>query len=234
MLWGLRPLEPKAAHGLAVDLLQRQIHSGLLLPDERLPAERQLSDQFGISRVTLREALRVLETNRYISVRRGAQGGAFVSDADRLGQMARRRIARAPAASMRVVEYLVVNQSAAARFAALRRGPADLKKMREALALMRDAPDAPRRKQAETLFLLAVADSAQNPLLSRGVEDAIAELFLPFETAPEDGSVLAALGAYKALLEALEAESPGDADRAMELVNARFWGAIRQITRSAA
>ena len=63
MLWGLRPLEPKAAHGLAVDQLQRQIHSGLLLPEERLPAERQLSDQFGISRVTLREALRVLETN---------------------------------------------------------------------------------------------------------------------------------------------------------------------------
>lgn len=229
MLWGLRPLEPKAAHGLAVDLLQRQIHSGLLLP-----AERQLSDQFGISRVTLREALRVVETNRYISVRRGAQGGAFVSDADRLGQMARRRISRAPAASMQVVEYLVVNQSAAARFAALRRGPDDLKKMREALALMRDAPDAPCRKQAETLFLLAVADSAQNPLLSRGIEDAIAELFLPFETAPEDGSVLAALGAYQALLDALEAESPDDAGRAMEMVNARFWGAIRQITRSAA
>ena len=72
MLWGLRPLEPKATYGLAVDSLRRQIHSGLLLPEERLPAERQLSDSFGISRVTLREALRVLEESQYINVRRGA------------------------------------------------------------------------------------------------------------------------------------------------------------------
>lgn len=234
MLWGLRPLEPKAAHGLAVDLLQRQIHSGLLLPQERLPAERQLSDRFGISRVTLREALRVLETNQYISVRRGAQGGAFVSDADRLGQMARRRISRAPAASMRVVEYLVVNQTAAARFAATRRGPAELKKMREALALMRDAGDAPRRKQAETMFLLAVADGAQNALLSRGVEDALAELFLPFETVPEAESVAGTIAAYQQLHDALDAENQGDVEATMEILNARLWGAIRRITRSAA
>ena len=72
MLWGLRPVEPQATYGIAVDRLKRQIHSGLLLPAEKLPAERQLSDDFGISRVTLREALRVLETDRYIVVKRGA------------------------------------------------------------------------------------------------------------------------------------------------------------------
>lgn len=115
MLWGLRPIEPRAAYGLAVDLLQRQIHSGLLLPQERLPAERQLSDQFGISRVTLREALRVLETSDYITVRRGAQGGAFVSDQERLNQLAHHRITRAPAEAMRVAEFISVNQMAAAR-----------------------------------------------------------------------------------------------------------------------
>ena len=157
-----------------------------------------------------------------------------MTDADRLGQMARRRIARAPAASMRVVEYLLVNQTAAARFAALRRGPADLKKMREALALMRGARDAPRRKQAETLLLLAVADGAQNPLLSRGVEDAIAELFLPFETAPEDGSVATTLAAYQQLYDAVDSENPDAVDAAMALLETRIWGAIRQITRTAA
>ena len=147
MLWGLRPVEPQAAHGLAVDLLRRQIHAGLLLPEERLPAERQLSDKFGISRVTLREALRVLETSQYITVRRGAQGGAFVTDEDRLGRLAHRQISRAPAVAMRVVEFLTVNQAAAARLAAERRRTSDLKRMRQALTMMRSATTAPHSGQ---------------------------------------------------------------------------------------
>ncbi|MFN4203351.1 MAG: FadR/GntR family transcriptional regulator, partial [Tabrizicola sp.] len=110
MLWGLKPVDAQAAYGIAVDRLKRQIHAGLLLPQEKLPAERQLSDDFGISRVTLREALRVLETDRYITVRRGATGGAFVTDADRLSEIARRRITREPAGAMRVLEFLCANE----------------------------------------------------------------------------------------------------------------------------
>lgn len=234
MLWGLRPLQPKAAYGLAVDLIQRQIHSGLLLPEERLPAERQLSDSFGISRVTLREALRVLEANDYIKVRRGAQGGAFVVDELRLHQLAQRRISRAPADAMRVLEYLTVNLSAAARYAAVRRGPSDLKKMREALRLMRQAAGAPQRKQAETLFLLAMTDAAQSPLLARGVEEALAELFLPFELATTGESVADTIASHDRLLNALKDEDSGNSSVAMEALNARLWEMIRKTGRSAA
>lgn len=234
MLWGLRPLQPRAAYGLAVDLIQRQIHSGLLLPEERLPAERQLSDSFGISRVTLREALRVLEANDYIRVRRGAQGGAFVMDEAHLTQLAQRRIARAPADAMRVLEYLSVNLVAAAGHAALRRGPADLKKMREALRLMRQAGAPPLRKQAESLFLLAVAEAAQSPLLARGVEEALAELFLPFELAATGESVADAIAAHDALLKALEGEDSQAAQAAMAALNDRHWAIVRKIGRSAA
>lgn len=232
MLWGMRPLEPRATYGLAVDSIKRQIHAGLLLPDERLPAERQLSDSFGISRVTLREALRVLEEGQYISVKRGAQGGPFVSNADRLSQLALRRISRAPAVAMRVVEFLTITQTAAARFAAERRNPADLKRMREALDLMRQASTGPERKQAETLFLLAIADASRNPLLARGIEDGLADLFLPYrgETSidPESHTVFARL------YSALEAQDSGRAEAVAEDINARLWGAIREITRSAA
>lgn len=234
MLWGLQPLQPKAAYGLAVDLLQRQIHSGLLLPDERLPAERQLSDSFGISRVTLREALRVLEANDYITVRRGAQGGAFVTSADRLHTLAQRRISRAPAVAMRVMEYLAVNLVAAAGHAAVRRGPADLKKLREAVQMMQVARSAPLRKQAETLFLLALADAAQNPLLSQGVEDALAELFLPFDAALSGDAIAETLAAHERLLFALSAGNTADSVAGAETLTELLWATIRKTTRSAA
>lgn len=232
MLWGMRPLEPRATYGLAVDSIKRQIHAGLLLPDERLPAERQLSDRFGISRVTLREALRVLEESDYIHVRRGAQGGPFVSDADRLTQLALRRISRAPAAAMRVVEFLTITQTAAARYAAERRNPADLKRMREAQTLMRQATTGPERKQAETLFLLAVADASRNPLLARGIEDGLADLFLPCHAkiTPDAESEQV----FARLLESILAEDSGKAEMAAQQLNARLWAMIREITLSAA
>lgn len=234
MLWGLRPVEPRAAYGLAVDLLQRQIHSGLLLPAERLPAERQLSDKFGISRVTLREALRVLEADKYITVRRGAQGGAFITDEDRLNQLARRRISRAPAATMRVVEFLTTNQLAAARFAAIRRGPADLKRMRQAIEMMHSAQTGPHRKQAEALFLLALGDATQNPLLARAIEDGLAELFLPFDEAPTQGAEAGASTSFGRLLSALEDENPDAAEAALADLHGLLWDTIRRITHHAA
>lgn len=234
MLWGLRPVEPQAAHGLAVDLLRRQIHSGLLLPAERLPAERQLSDQVGISRVTLREALRVLETSQYITVRRGAQGGAFVTDEDRLNRLAHRRLSRAPAAAMRVVEFLTVNQLAAARFAAIRRDASDLKRMRQAMEMMISAQNAPRRKQAEALFLLALGDATQNPSMARAIEDGLAGLFLPFERIPGEAASSVALKAFADLLRALEEEDPAASEAAISDLHALLWDSIRHIISNAA
>lgn len=228
MLWGLRPVEPRAAYGLAVDLLRKQIHVGLLLPDEKLPAERLLSEHFEISRVTLREALRVLETDQYITVRRGAQGGAFVADEEKLCSMAYRRMSRAPAVTMRVVEFLTVNQLAAARYAAARRGPAELKRMREALGLMQDARSAPQRKQAEALFLLALGDASHNPLLARALEDGLSELFLPFEAPFASG----AFEVFGQLFAAVDGGEAVLAEAAMGALHELLWANVRKMIRN--
>jgi len=56
-----RPIEASAMYERVVDRIHRAIHLGQLLPGDKLPPERVLAEQLKVSRVTLREALRVLE-----------------------------------------------------------------------------------------------------------------------------------------------------------------------------
>ena len=61
-----------------VDQVRSMIAGGELSPGDRLPSERELADQFGVSRVTVRDALRSLEAAGLLDIRVGATGGAFL------------------------------------------------------------------------------------------------------------------------------------------------------------
>jgi GntR family transcriptional repressor for pyruvate dehydrogenase complex len=62
-----------------VGQVRQLMRQGQLRPGDRLPAERDLCEQFGVSRVTVREALRMLESSGLVEIRVGARGGAFVT-----------------------------------------------------------------------------------------------------------------------------------------------------------
>ena len=68
---------PKTSELIAAQL-RRQIVRGTVKPGDKLPPETRLMEQFGVSRPTIREAFRILETERLIVVRPGSRGGAQV------------------------------------------------------------------------------------------------------------------------------------------------------------
>jgi DNA-binding FadR family transcriptional regulator len=72
-----RVRSPKLAH-LIADQLRADIAAGKIGPGDTLPSETELLEQFGISRPTLREALRVLEAETLIQLGRGSRTGARV------------------------------------------------------------------------------------------------------------------------------------------------------------
>jgi GntR family transcriptional regulator, transcriptional repressor for pyruvate dehydrogenase complex len=74
---GERVRAPKLSH-LVAERLRTQIAEGELSAGDSLPSEAQLLEQFGVSRPTLREALRVLEAETLIQLGRGARSGAIV------------------------------------------------------------------------------------------------------------------------------------------------------------
>lgn len=70
--------EPKMADRVAAQL-RRMFIRGEIAEGDMLPPESELIEQFGVSRPTLREAFRVLESESLIEVQRGVRGGARVS-----------------------------------------------------------------------------------------------------------------------------------------------------------
>lgn len=69
----------KKTHELVADSLRQRIVNGTLQAGDRLPPEDELTAQFGIARTTLREALRVLESQGLLAIRRGRGGGPVVT-----------------------------------------------------------------------------------------------------------------------------------------------------------
>jgi DNA-binding FadR family transcriptional regulator len=75
----LRPVRQGNAFEETVERLLTVIKLGLIGPGERFPAERELAAQLGISRLTLREAIRELQQVGYVESRRGRLGGTFIT-----------------------------------------------------------------------------------------------------------------------------------------------------------
>lgn len=75
-----RPVQAGNALEVTVERLMCAIRLGVVPSGARFPAERDLAARLAVSRITLREAIRLLQSRGYVESRRGRSGGTFVSD----------------------------------------------------------------------------------------------------------------------------------------------------------
>jgi GntR family transcriptional regulator, transcriptional repressor for pyruvate dehydrogenase complex len=77
-----KPLAGKRVFEEIYGQIRELIFSKTLKPGDKLPGERELAARFGSGRISVREALRMLEQSGLIAIKQGSEGGAFVTDVD--------------------------------------------------------------------------------------------------------------------------------------------------------
>lgn len=75
-------VQPRRAVDAIMKQIRDRIQSNELKPGQKLPSERALSEQMGVSRNTVREAIRMLEVSGLVTLKKGATGGAFLTDSN--------------------------------------------------------------------------------------------------------------------------------------------------------
>lgn len=157
----LRPVRAGNGFEEAMEQILQVIRLGLVPAGERLPAERELAERIGVSRVTLREVLKALQDQGLVEPRRGRYGGTFVRAPGAGPHPAPGRTdAAALEDTLRFREVLEVG--AAGLCAAHGLDGAGAGRLREALERTGDAPSEEYRRQ-DTLFHLTLAELAGSP-----------------------------------------------------------------------
>ncbi|MCB5910075.1 FadR/GntR family transcriptional regulator [Streptomyces pinistramenti] len=162
----LRPVRAGNGFEEALEQILQVVRLGLVPQGERLPAERELAERLQISRVTLREVLKVLQDEGLVESRRGRYGGTFVrvraAGPDEAGL--RRRIERIDVED--TLRFREVLESGAAGLCAGHGLTGEQgARLRDALTATRDAPLTDYRR-CDTMLHLTLAELSGSPSLA--------------------------------------------------------------------
>ncbi|MFI0479255.1 FadR/GntR family transcriptional regulator [Actinomadura sp. 9N215] len=213
-----RPVRTGNAFEETVERLLQAIKLGVVDRGERLPPERELAPLLGVSRVTLREAIRVVQQEGYVESRRGRFGGTFVTyerPKPRQSDLKRALAQMGDDLNGTLTYRMAVETGAAQILAAADLSAAQRELLRTRLAELNAAgPDEYRR--LDTLFHLTIAEMTGSALLSAACADARMRVTDLLNAIPVLGrNIEHAAVQHAAIVDAVLAGDPGAAYRAV-------------------
>jgi GntR family transcriptional repressor for pyruvate dehydrogenase complex len=201
-----------------VQQIEDSIMQGALKPGDQLPAERDLAQQFGVSRTAVREAVKTLREKGLLEAYSGR--GTFITDgtSENIRQSLDRMIKMGqPEGSLYLAEVRAILEPEIAALAATRIEEQHLAGLREAYAVMaRSRTDPEAYIEADLDFHLSLAEAAANPLILSLLDSIVGVLreqrlrIFRVEGGPERGQFH-----HQRILEAIEQRHPVKAREAM-------------------
>jgi GntR family transcriptional repressor for pyruvate dehydrogenase complex len=214
----LRPVRGHHAFEACVEQLATAIRLGVYPRGSQLPAERDLAEQLGVSRATLREAIAALRSAGLVETTRGRGGGTVVQ-----GRPARRKSAARAALRGRTEDLLdsldfrsVVEPGAAALAADRDLDDGTRVLLQQSLDAVSTAPEGEEHRQCDSRLHLAIAAASGSPRLMAAVTQVQAELDEMLHAIPVLRPNIAHSSAqHKAIVRAILAGKPSRAARVM-------------------
>ena len=199
------------------DMLLEMISSGEYRAGDRLPPERILVEQIGVSRTVVREALNLLETRGLIRIEHGRGAVVSANGAHALHNNLGFLLRMQPGALWELMEMRKALEVEVAGLAAERANAEDIATMRAKLDRMREKIDAPEGYvEADVGFHEMLARSARNRVILMMMEP-IVDLLLASRrmTGSKEANAKRALRAHEAILKRVEAKDVEGARREM-------------------
>ena len=202
-----------------MERLGTAIRTGLLTAGSKLPPERQLAEELGISRSTLRQALTTLIQSGHLTSTRGRTGGTFVAARPPLSETDDEPLGRD---ARSVLDHRVAIEVGAAILAAERAGDAAIAALEALVERMAASDDFADYRRADIRFHIGVAEAADSPHLVTEMTEVQGEMSDLIALIPHPEEVLTRSNAQHAELVALLRAR--NADRAVSLMRRHIRG----------
>ena len=199
--------------------IKEALFAGKLQAGDKLPTERELAERFETSRASVREALRTLEPEGLIRIKKGAEGGIFIAHVDhRPAAKSFQTLLQLRKVSIHeIAEVRLIVEPQAARLAASRAKSEDLRELEEEIRKMSASVKAKELPRFYDLrFHLLIARAAHNAVLELLAESMLGVASKAIsQLNPSRDTLLHVLSRHRKVMEAVRQRDPDAAFESM-------------------